>query len=106
MIDTLKKLFGIRPAVNYAELVKNGATILDVRSKGEFAGGHIKGSINISVDTLRNNLAKLKDKNKPIITCCASGMRSASAKSILQSNGYANVYNGGGWNSLQNKLHK
>ena len=106
MIDTLKKLFGIGPALNYAELLKNGATILDVRSKGEFAGGHIKGSINISVDTLRNNLAKLKDKNKPIITCCASGMRSASAKSILQSNGYANVYNGGGWNSLQNKLHK
>ena len=85
-------------------MVKNGAIILDVRSKGEFAGGHIKGSVNISVDTLRNNLAKLKDKDKTIITCCASGMRSATAKSILQSNGYVNVYNGGGWNSLQNKL--
>lgn len=104
MINTLKKLFGIGPGVNYAELVKNGATILDVRSKGEFAGGHIKGSVNISVDTLRNNLSKLKDKNKPIITCCASGMRSATAKSILQANGYVNVHNGGGWNSLQNKL--
>lgn len=104
MINTLKKLFGFGPSVNYAEMVKNGAIILDVRSKGEFAGGHIKGSINISVDTLRNNLAKLKDKDKTIITCCASGMRSATAKSILQSNGYVNVYNGRGWNSLQNKL--
>jgi phage shock protein E len=104
MINALKKLFGFGPSVNYAELVKNGAIILDVRSKGEFAGGHIKGSVNISVDILRNNLAKLKDKNKTIITCCASGMRSASAKSILQSNGYVNVYNAGGWNSLQNKL--
>ena len=104
MINTLKKLFGFGPSVNYAEMVKNGAIILDVRSKGEFAGGHIKGSVNISVDTLRNNLAKLKDKDKTIITCCASGMRSATAKSILQSNGYINVYNGGGWNSLQNKL--
>jgi phage shock protein E len=104
MINTLKKLFGIGPGVNYAELVKNGATILDVRSKGEFAGGHIKGSVNISVDTLRNNLSKLKDKNKPIITCCASGMRSATAKSILQSNGYVNVHNGGGWISLKNKI--
>jgi rhodanese-related sulfurtransferase len=104
MINTLKKLFGFGPSVNYAEMVKNGAIILDVRSKGEFAGGHIKGSVNISVDTLRNNLAKLKDKDKTIITCCASGMRSATAKSILQSNGYVNVYNGGGWNSLQNKL--
>ena len=104
MINTLKKLFGFGPSINYAELVKNGATILDVRSKSEYASGHVKGSINISVDTLRNNLEKLRDKNKPIITCCASGMRSASAKSILQSNGYANVYNGGGWYSLQNKL--
>jgi phage shock protein E len=104
MINTLKKLFGLGPAVNYAELVKNGATILDVRSKSEYAGGHIKGSINISVDTLRSNLGKLKDKNKTIITCCASGMRSSSAKSILASNGYTQVYNGGGWYSLQNKL--
>lgn len=104
MINTLKKLFGFGPSINYAELVKNGATILDVRSKSEYASGHVKGSINISVDTLRNNLEKLRDKNKPIITCCASGMRSASAKSILAANGYTQVYNGGGWNSLQNKL--
>lgn len=104
MINTLKKLFGLGPGVNYAELVKNGATILDVRSKAEFAGGHIKGSVNISVDTLRNNLSKLKDKNKPVITCCASGMRSASAKSILTANGYTKVYNGGGWCSLQSKI--
>ncbi|MNF28127.1 Thiosulfate sulfurtransferase PspE precursor [compost metagenome] len=104
MINILKKIFGLGPSVDYADLVKKGAIILDVRSKGEFAGGHIKGSVNISVDTLRNNLSKLKDKNQPIITCCASGMRSASAKSILKSNGYSNVYNGGGWSSLQSKL--
>jgi len=104
MINILKKLFGIGPGVNYAELVKNGAIILDVRSKAEFAGGHIKGSVNISVDTLRNNLSKLKDKNKPVITCCASGMRSASAKGILTANGFTQVYNGGGWYSLQSKI--
>lgn len=97
-------MFGFGPGVNYAELVQQGAIVLDVRTKGEYMGGHIKGSINISVDTLKNNLGKLKDKNKPIITCCASGMRSASAKSILAANGYAQVYNGGGWSSLQNKL--
>jgi rhodanese-related sulfurtransferase len=90
--------------VDYAELVKQGAVILDVRSKGEFQGGHIKGSINISVDSLNSNLNKLK-KDKPIITCCASGMRSANAKSILKSNGFKEVYNGGGWSSLQNKLN-
>jgi phage shock protein E len=104
MIHTLKQLFGFGPKVDYAALVKEGALILDVRSKGEYAGGHIKGSINISVDTLNNNLSKLKDKNKPVITCCASGMRSASAKGILKSNGYTNVHNGGAWLSLQQKI--
>lgn len=104
MINTIKKLFGIGSQVNYAELVQQGALILDVRSKGEYAGGHIKGSINISVDTLNNNLNKLKNKEQTIITCCASGMRSASAKSILKSQGYTKVYNGGGWSSLQNKI--
>lgn len=103
MITTIKKLLGFGPKVDYAQLVKQGAIILDVRSKGEYQSGHIKGSINISVDSLSNNLAKLK-KDKPIITCCASGMRSASARSILKSNGYTEVYNGGGWNSLQNKI--
>lgn len=103
MINTIKNLFGFGPKVDYAQLVKQGAIILDVRSKGEYAGGHIKGSINISVDTLSNNLSKLKKENS-IITCCASGMRSASAKSILKSNGFTEVYNGGGWMSLQNKI--
>ena len=104
MIQTIKNILGIGPKTDYAGLVKKGAIILDVRSKGEYAGGHIKGSINISVDTLNSNLSKLKDKNKPIITCCASGMRSASAKSILKSNGYTQVYNAGGWSSLQSKI--
>jgi rhodanese-related sulfurtransferase len=45
-------------------------------------------------------MAKLK-KDKPIITCCASGMRSGSAKAMLQSNGFAQVYNGGSWTNLK-----
>ena len=67
MLNALKNLLGFGPKVDYSELVKQGAIILDVRSKGEYAGGHIKGSMNISVDQLQNNLGKLKDKNKPII---------------------------------------
>lgn len=104
MLNTIKNIFGFGPKTDYAQLVKDGAVILDVRSKGEFAGGHIKGSLNISVDQLSSSLDKLKDKNKPIITCCASGMRSASAKSILKSKGYLHVYNGGGWSSLERKI--
>ena len=103
MFESIKKLLGI-VTIDYAQLVKDGAVILDVRTSGEFSTGHIKGSVNIPVNALSKNLAKLKAKNKPIITCCASGMRSASAKGILQSNGFSNVYNGGSWHSLNQKL--
>ncbi len=104
MIRFIKQLLGLGPKTDYATLVKNGAVIVDVRSKGEYAGGHIKGSINIPLDQLSASVAKLKDKNKPVITCCASGMRSASAKGLLKSQGYTEVYNGGGWYGLQAKL--
>jgi phage shock protein E len=105
MLDFLKKIVGIKPAVDYQELLQQGAIILDVRTKAEFQSGHIKGSINIPVQVLNANLSKIK-KDKPIITCCASGMRSASAKSILSSNGFKDVHNGGSWASLQNKLSR
>ena len=104
MFNVLKKLFGMGAKTDYAQLIKNGAIILDVRSKSEYESGHISKSINIPVDQLGTNLNKLKDKNKPIITCCASGMRSASAKAMLISNGYKEVYNGGGWRGLNGRI--
>ena len=103
MISTLKSLFGIGPAVDYKTLVQNGAQIIDVRTRGEYASGHIKGSINIPLNELSSNSKKIK-KDAVIITCCASGMCSASAKSSLQSMGHKEVYNGGGWSSLNSKL--
>ena len=103
MLSTIKSLLGLGPKVDYSELVKKGAVIVDVRSKGEYAGGHIKGSINIPLDALSGNMKKL-NKEKIIITCCASGMRSASAKNILKSNGFKEVHNGGGWSSLNGKI--
>lgn len=99
----IKNLLGMAPAVDYKQLMAEGAVIVDVRTKGEYQGGHIKGSVNIPLDTLAGQLKKI-DKNKPVITCCASGMRSASAKGLLQSKGYTRVYNGGGWAGLQGKL--
>ncbi|MFN8358045.1 MAG: rhodanese-like domain-containing protein [Spirosomataceae bacterium] len=104
MLQVIKNLLGLGPKADYAALLQQGAVIVDVRTKGEYAGGHVKGSINIPLDVLGSNLAKFKDKNTPIITCCASGMRSASAASLLKSKGYTQVYNGGGWMSLQRNL--
>lgn len=103
MLNFFKKLFGGNP-VNYQELVKSGAQIIDVRTPAEFAGGHIKNAKNIPLQQLQSQMKKI-DLKKPIITCCASGMRSASAKAILSQNGFE-TYNGGGWQSLKNKLEK
>jgi rhodanese-related sulfurtransferase len=102
-MQILKNLFGLGPKVDFKELLRNGAQIIDVRTEAEFRNGHIKGALNIPLNKLSANFSKLK-KDKPIITCCASGIRSASAKSMLQSNGFSQVYNGGGWTTLQKNL--
>lgn len=96
----LSKLFGFGPKTDLGELINNGAVIVDVRTPGEYAGGHIKGSLNIPVDQLKSRMSSLK-KEKVIITCCASGMRSASARGILKANGFAEVHNGGSWMNLR-----
>ena len=102
MFETIKKLF-FGPKVDFQELMNQGAIIIDVRTKGEYQSGHIKGSKNIPLQTLHLELKKVP-KNKSVITCCASGIRSASAKKILISKGYPETYNGGGWMGLDSKI--
>lgn len=104
MIKLLKKIFSKAPEVNYAVLYKAGAIILDVRTPSEYTQGHIKGSMNIPLQSLEKGISKL-NKEKVIITCCASGMRSESARKMLLSLGWNQVYNGGGWQSLNQKIH-
>ena len=97
-----KKFFD---TTNYKAMLDAGGVIIDVRSAEEFMTGNIENSINIPLMELSSNLSQLKDKDQSIITCCASGIRSAGAKKILISKGYKNVINGGGWNSLRGKLN-
>ena len=82
------------------ELIANGAIILDVRTPGEFNTGHIVGSKNIPLDTIGSQLSELKKLNVPVITCCASGMRSGVAVSQLKSVGI-DAINGGSWYSVK-----
>ena len=103
MFDSIKQLLGLAPRVNFKDLVKNGAQIIDVRTPGEFKSGHIRGAVDIPLQNISTQTSRIK-KDMPVITCCASGMRSASAKSILKANGFAEVHNGGGWIGLQNKF--
>ena len=86
--------------MDMGQLIADGAVIVDVRTPGEYAGGHIKGSVNIPLQSLGSQMAKLK-KDKPVITCCASGMRSGSARAMLQSAGFNEVYNAGSWFNLK-----
>lgn len=102
MISFLKNIFSSQPAADFGELIKKGATVIDVRSKGEFQGGHLRGSINIPLKNLSENLGKI-NKSKPVITVCASGARSSAAKSILKANGFE-AYNGGPWTNLRKHL--
>ncbi len=87
------------------KVVNDGAFLVDVRSPGEFADGHVKGSVNIPLDQLQNQLAKFKDKEN-IIVFCRSGNRSSQAKSILERNGFTNVINGGTWQDVNAIINK
>ena len=102
MFRFLQKLFGGTP-VDYKELMTRGAIIVDVRSQAEFKSGHINGSKNYPLDSLRSKINDLKKQNKPVITVCLSGGRSGMAKNILKAAGIE-VYNGGPWTSLRSKI--
>jgi len=104
MLELIKSLFGLGKKVNYGELIANGAKIIDVRTPAEYKSGHIQGSINIPLQDLSKKTGKL-DKDTPVITCCASGIRSASAKRLLKSMGFKEVYNGGAWHVLEGKIN-
>ena len=104
MLELSRMIFGEKTATDFTELVRQGAVIVDVRTPGEYQDGHIEGSVNISVGRLKESEKLLPAKSSPIITCCATGGRSASAKDLLESLGYTRVYNGGGWAELKDKL--
>lgn len=74
-------------------LVKEGAKLVDVRSAAEFASGHLPGALNVPVGELGAQLKKLGAKDKPVIVYCASGTRSAMARSVLKGQGFAQVFN-------------
>ena len=100
MFGFLKSLFS---GEDISDKLKEGAFLVDVRSPTEFDSGNVKGSINIPLDRIPNSLDKFKGK-KNIIVFCRSGNRSSQAKSILERNGFANVINGGTWQSVNEKL--
>ena len=73
---------------------QQGAVVIDVRTAGEWQGGHIPGARHIPVDQLQRRLGELEGvKGQPIIAYCAMGGRSATACQILAAHGFSPVYN-------------
>ncbi|WP_126650809.1 rhodanese-like domain-containing protein [Chryseobacterium aureum] len=85
------------------ELLQKGAVILDVRTEKEYETGHIEGSVNISLGTIRERYIEL-DPEKTYITVCSHGLRSVKAENILKERGFRHIYNGGAWTDLQKTM--
>lgn len=106
-MDFLKKIFGIedKPRVDLAAVVKQGALLVDVRSPMEFKSGSVPKAINIPVETLVQQLDKLKG-HENIIVFCRSGNRSSAAQGILKAKGFNNVIDGGTWQNVNSFVVK
>ncbi len=83
------------------EYKAKGAVIVDVRSSGEFAGGYVAGAVNIPLNQLTQRMDEISKLNKPVVFCCASGVRSAKATAVAKNAGIDGI-NGGGWRSVDN----
>lgn len=105
-MKALKQLFGLGPRVNYAQLVREGAQVVDVRTVPEFVQAHIQGAVNIPIETLRHMFHLLVEKKKVIIACCNDGSKSWYAKNLLDANGYRHVYDAGNWKKLEQRINK
>ena len=71
-------------------------TVIDVRTKGEFNGANVPGSINIPLSEIPTRITELSKFETPIVLCCASWNRSGQATQYLQDKGIT-FENGGSW---------
>ena len=79
------------------DALRRGAIVIDVRTPQEFDQGKVPESINIPVDRIAVNAERIKNMNRPVVFCCASGSRSSNAAAIMKQKGMKEVYNGGSW---------
>ncbi|WP_269533470.1 rhodanese-like domain-containing protein [Chitinimonas sp. BJYL2] len=88
--------------------IPDNAILIDVRSPGEYASGHVEGALNLPLDTIQFQIGtQVPDKTTPLVLYCMSGMRSGSAGAMLQQLGYTQIINGGsaGAVSMQTGRH-
>lgn len=94
----LLRRVGLISARAAREHLKQGAVVVDVRSQGEFASGHLPKAINIPVDEIENALPRrFANRGQVLLLHCQSGMRSGMAKRKLRALGYADAFNLGSY---------
>lgn len=81
-----------------------GSVLLDVRTREEYAGGHVPGSRNLPLQELAQAAGALARRDTPIFVYCLSGARSGQAVSLLRRMGYENVTNIGGISRFRGKV--
>ena len=86
-------------------LVRKGATLIDVRTPGEYEGGHIAEAVNLPVQAIEAGSLEgvPSDKSAPIVLICQSGGRSAKAQRLLKAKGYTHAQNVGGMSQWMNE---
>lgn len=77
------------------QMMEHGVVVIDVRSPEEYAAGHIAGSVNVPLPSLRPGtvLEAQPDFEQPVLVHCRSGVRAEQAAQILVESGYRHVYN-------------
>jgi rhodanese-related sulfurtransferase len=83
---------GVVTAAQARELVADGVKVLDVRTPGEFAAGHVPGAVNIPYDELDRRAGELGAASTPYLLYCRSGRRSGIAVANLKQKGFRRLY--------------
>ena len=95
---------GGNPAIaeNAWPMIQNGALLIDVRSKEEFAEGHMDGAVNIEWDKTDDLIATIgEDGQRQVVFYCRSGNRAGKAKAVLEDKGYSGIFNATGFSALR-----
>lgn len=96
-----------RDKKNILMALQNGALIIDVRTPHEYdTTGKLPNSVNIPLDRIASQVERFTDMNRPIVCCCASGIRSKKAVKMLKSKGKKDIYNGGSWRDVFLQMKK
>jgi len=99
-----KRLTLMRPD-KARDWLNRGARVIDVRSEREFQEAHLPGAVNIPLNRLRDEIARLApSKEQPLLLHCLSGGRSGMGAAMLKKMGYRNAFNLGSYGRAEKIL--